>query len=63
MAEIRIYLQSDKRKHCGDTMLFHGKVIGKSEQPIYDTARGLLANNAAAENDIIANPDKSGPRC
>jgi hypothetical protein len=34
-------LQPDKRKFGSDTMLFHGKVIGKSERPIYDAARWL----------------------
>lgn len=54
MALHRIDLQPDKRKFGGDTMLFNGKAIGKSEQPLYDAARWLLANNAAAESDTIA---------
>jgi hypothetical protein len=40
-----------RRRHH---VLFNGKVIGKSEQPLYDAARWLLANNAAGEDDTIA---------
>jgi hypothetical protein len=41
----------NERSFGGETMLFNGKAIGKSEQPLYDAARWLLANNAAAEGD------------
>jgi hypothetical protein len=50
----RIDLQPDEKHFGGDTMLFNGKVIGKSEQPIYAAARWLLANNAAAGCDTVA---------
>ena len=35
-------------------MLYNGKVIGKSEKPLYDAARWLLSNNAASESDTLA---------
>jgi hypothetical protein len=35
----RVDLQPAKKGFGGDTMLFNGKVIGKSEQPLYDAAR------------------------
>jgi hypothetical protein len=50
----RIDLQPDKRGFGGDTMLYNGKKIGKSTQPLYDAARWLLSNNAAAETDTVA---------
>jgi hypothetical protein len=50
----RVDLQPAEKHFGGDTMLFNGKVIGKSEQPLYAGARWLLANNAAAEGDTIA---------
>jgi hypothetical protein len=54
VAVLRVDLQPPKKRFGGDTMLFNGKVIGKSERPLYDAARWLSANNAAAEGDTIA---------
>jgi hypothetical protein len=57
MTEHRIDLQPRKPNEPhfgGETMLFNGKAIGKSEKPLYDAARWLLANNAAAESDTVA---------
>jgi hypothetical protein len=56
----RIDLRPDDRGFGGDEMLFNGKVIGKSEQPIYAAARWLLANNAAAGCGTRSQPIAAG---
>src|ERR1700730_5017923 len=42
----RVNFQPRKRKFGGDTMFFNGKAIGKSEKPLYNAARWLLANRS-----------------
>lgn len=55
MAIHRIDLRPDLRKEAwGKTpMLYHGKVIGSSDQPEYAAARWLLDNNAALSDDRL----------
>ena len=52
----RIYIAARPNdcRHGSEPMLYNGKVIGKSDAPLYDAARWLLSNNAASEIDTVA---------
>jgi hypothetical protein len=51
----RIDLRPDLRPegHGRTPMLYNGKLIGKSNSPIYDAARWLLENHAAWLDDTV----------
>jgi hypothetical protein len=49
----RIYLERNPSGFGAETILFNERVIGKSEEPFTSAACWLLANNVAAEIDVI----------
>jgi hypothetical protein len=50
---IDILPRPNDAKHGPEPVAYHGKVIGKSKEPILTAARWLLENNAASPDDRI----------